>query len=126
MAKTYGSAWQINRHSLLHDEFIVREMELSERKLASGIVLLDDNRKSEGIRPRWAEIYAVGPKQKEYKVGQWICVAHGRWTRGALVEIDGVEMTIRKVDLNEILLISDEKPKDQSLGAYEGVTQKEL
>ena len=125
MAKTYGSAWQINKLRPLHDEVIVRDMEFSERKLASGIVLLDDNRKSEGIRPRWAEIYAVGPKQKEYKVGQWICVAHGRWTRGALVEIDGVEMTIRKVDLNEILLISDEKPKDESLG-LDGVTQKEM
>lgn len=125
MAKTYGSAWQINRLRPLHDEVIVRDMEFSERKLASGIVLLDDNRKSEGIRPRWAEIYAVGPKQKEYKVGQWICVAHGRWTRGALVEIDGVEMTIRRVDLNEILLISDEKPKDESLG-LDGVTKKEM
>ena len=125
MAKTYGSAWQINRLRPLHDEVIVRDMEFSERKLDSGIILLDDNRKSEGIRPRWAEIYAVGPKQKEYKVGQWICVAHGRWTRGALVEIDGVEMTIRRVDLNEILLISDEKPKDESLG-LDGVTQKEM
>ena len=126
MAKTYGSAWQINRLRPLHDEVIVRDMEFSERKLASGIVLLDDNKKSEGIRPRWAEIYAVGPKQKEYKVGQWICVAHGRWTRGALVEIDGVEMTIRKVQRNEILLISDEKPNDQSMGAYAGVAQKEM
>lgn len=126
MEKTYGSAWQINRLRPLHDEVLVRDMEFSERKLDSGIILLDDNRKSEGIRPRWAEIYAVGPKQKEYKVGQWICVAHGRWTRGALVEIEGVEMTLRKVDLNEILLISDERPNDQSMGAYEGVTQKEM
>lgn len=122
----YGDAWQIKRLRPLNDEVLVRDMEFAERKLDSGIVLLDDNRKSEGIRPRWAEIYAVGPKQKEYKAGQWICVAHGRWTRGALVEIEGVEMTLRKVDLNEILLISDEKPKDQSMGAYEGVTQKEL
>jgi len=100
-------------------------MEFSERKLASGIVLLDDNKKSEGIRPRWAEIYAVGPKQTQYKVGQWILVAHGRWTRGALVEIDGAEMTIRRVDLNEILLVSDEKPTDESLG-LSGATQKEM
>ena len=125
MAKTYGSAWQINKLRPLHSEVIVRDMEFSERKLASGIVLLDDNRKSEGIRPRWAEIYAVGPKQTQYKVGQWILVAHGRWTRGALVEIDGVEMTIRRVDLNEILLVSDEKPTDESLG-LSGVTQKEM
>jgi len=125
MERGYGSAWKINKLRPLHSEVIVRDMEFSERKLASGIVLLDDNKKSEGIRPRWAEIYAVGPKQTQYKVGQWILVAHGRWTRGALVEIDGAEMTIRRVDLNEILLVSDEKPTDESLG-LSGATQKEM
>lgn len=121
----YGDAWKINKLRPLHAEVIVRDMEFSERKLDSGIILLDDNKKSEGIRPRWAQIYAVGPDQKEYKVGQWICVAHGRWTRGALVEIEGEEMTLRRVDLNEILLISDEKPNDQTMG-LDGVAKKEM
>jgi len=125
MAKSYGDAWKVNKLRPLHDEVIVRDMEFSERKLDSGIILLDDNKKSEGIRPRWAEIYAVGPEQKEYKVGQWICVAHGRWTRGARVEIDGEEMVIRKVDLKEILMISDEPVRDESLG-FDGVTKKEM
>ena len=125
MERGYGSAWKINKLRPLHSEVIVRDMEFSERKLASGIVLLDDNKKSEGIRPRWAEIYAVGPEQKEYKVGQWICVAHGRWTRGANIELDGETMTIRRVDLNEILLISDEKPNDQTMG-FDGVAKKEM
>ena len=68
----YGDAWQIKSLRPLHDEVIVRDMEFNERRLDSGIILPDDNKKSEGIRPRWAEILAVGPKQKEYKPGQWI------------------------------------------------------
>ena len=122
----YGDAWQIKSLRPLHDEVIVRDMEFKERRLDSGIILPDDNRKSEGIRPRWAEILAVGPKQKEYKPGQWICVAHGRWTRGANIELDGETMTIRRVDLNEILLISDEKPNDQTMSAYDGVAKNEM
>ena len=122
----YGDAWQINSLRPLHEEVIVKDMEFSERQLASGIVLLDDNKKSEGIRPRWAEVLAVGPKQTQYKPGQWILVAHGRWTRGANIEYMGEEMTIRRVDLKEILLVSDERPTDESIGAYSGVTQKEM
>ena len=53
-------------------------------------------------------------------------MAHGRWTRGANIELDGETMTIRRVDLNEILLISDEKPNDQTMSAYDGVAKKEM
>ena len=122
----YGGAWQIKSIRAKHDEVVVRDMEFNTRQLASGILLADDNYKSEGIRPRWAQIYIVGPKQTQYKPGQWILVAHGRWTRGANIEYMGEEMTIRRVDLKEILLVSDERPTDESIGAYSGVTQKEM
>jgi hypothetical protein len=48
-------------------------------------------------------------------VGQWICVAHGRWTRGLDIEDNGGTRTIRKVDPKDILLISDEQPDDDTM-----------
>ena len=95
---------------------IVCDMTFDERITHSGIVLPNDDMKSAGIRPRWAKIYAVGPEQKdpELQVGRWICISHGRWTRGVNIEDDSGKKTIRRVDINDILLISDEPVDDMT------------
>lgn len=95
----------------LKDTVIVHAMNFKEtRTLNSGIVLLQDNGKSSGIRPRWGQVYVVGPEQKDVVPGQWVCVAHGRWTRGLEIEDDNGPKTIRKIDPKDILLVSDEAP----------------
>lgn len=94
----------------LNDHVIVADMNFSGRQLSSGIIMLNDNGKAGGIRPRWGQVYAVGPEQTEIKAGQWVCVAHGRWTRGVEVEDESGEHTIRRIDHKDILLVSDEEP----------------
>jgi co-chaperonin GroES (HSP10) len=94
----------------LKDSIIVTDMEFKGRQLSSGIILPSDNGKADGIRPRWGQVYAVGPEQKDVTPGQWICVAHGRWTRGLDIQDDEGVKTIRRVDPNDILLVSDEHP----------------
>lgn len=94
----------------LKDNVIVQDMEFKGRQLSSGIILPSDNGKSAGIRPRWAQVYAIGPEQKNVVPGQWICVAHGRWTRGLDIEDDHGPKTIRRIDPKDILLVSDEHP----------------
>ena len=107
----------------LKDTVLVTDMVFKERKLNSGIVLLNDNGTTAGIRPRWGRIYAVGPEQKDYSVGDWICVAHGRWTRGVEIEdAEGTVITIRKVDPKDILLISDDQPSDDTMSDAVQVT----
>lgn len=97
------------------DHVIVSEMEFKERMVGS-ILLLNDNGKSQGIRPRWGKVFAVGHKQKDVKVGQWILIDHGRWTRGLKIETpDGELHTIRRVDHADILLVSDTKPSDETV-----------
>jgi hypothetical protein len=85
-------------------------MNFGGRKLSSGIYLLNDDGKTEGIRPRWARVYAVGPEQTDVKVGQWVYIEHGRWSRGLEVEIAGEEFTLRKADPKCIIFVSDEEP----------------
>jgi len=94
----------------LGDSVIVAHMEFKGRTLSSGIILTNDNGKSDGIRPRWGQIYAVGPTQDTVRPGQWVCVAHGRWTRGVEIEDDQGIKTIRKIDPADILLVSDDCP----------------
>lgn len=99
----------------LNDSVIVEDMVFDERQLSSGIILPSDNGKSSGIRPRWGRVYAVGPEHRDVRVGQWICVAHGRWTRGIEIEDDAGVRTIRRIDPNDILLVSDEQPDDDTM-----------
>lgn len=99
----------------LHDTIIVSDMEFAERISNGGIILMNDDMKSAGIRPRWGKVYAIGPKVKDIEVGQYIMIAHGRWTRGITIDTPDGEKVIRKVDNNDILLVSDEKPNDQTM-----------
>lgn len=104
------SAHKIEKLTALKDYVIVRDMNFDGRKLSSGIVLMNDDRTTAGIRPRWAQVYATGPDQTDVKPGEWVLVEHGRWTRGVKVEISGEEMTIRRVDPANIIFVSDEAP----------------
>ena len=101
----------------LKDTIIASDMSFDERITASGIVLINDDMKSSGIRPRWCRVYAIGPDQKDVHIGQWLCVEHGRWSRG--IKIDDViegKKTLHKIDKNAILLVSDEPVDDYTMG----------
>lgn len=102
----------IKRLRPLGKNVIVRDMSFEERKLSSGIILLNDDSKTAGIRPRWAKVYAVGPEQKDVVPGQWIMLEHGRWSRGLQVEVEGEQFMIRRVDPDCILLASDDYPEN--------------
>jgi co-chaperonin GroES (HSP10) len=107
-----------NQIKALQDNVLVADMEFDTRITQGGIIIPNDNGTSLGIRPRWGRVYAVGPKQTDVEVGQWIMVAHGRWTRGIDIE-DGTtdhKRTIRKIDPKDILLVSDdpERPRDDT------------
>lgn len=99
----------------LMDHIIVSEMAFDQRITNGGIILLNDDMKSSGIRPRWAKVYATGPEQKDVQIGQYILISHGRWTRGIKIEDEDGEKTIRRVDPNDILMVSDEPVDDQTM-----------
>jgi hypothetical protein len=126
MSKAAFAPYKLSATSLepLRNAVIVSDMSFDMRQTSSGIVLLNDNGTGLGIRPRWAQVYAVGPEQQDVQPGDWICVAHGRWTRGIEIDDNGVERTIRRVDPNDILLVSDEQPQDDTMGTAEHVESK--
>jgi hypothetical protein len=99
----------------IRNDVIVTDMAFDQRITSSGIILPNDNGTGLGIRPRWGCVYAIGPDQTDVRVGQWICVAHGRWTRGLEINDHGVERTIRKIDPKDILLVADQPPQDDTM-----------
>lgn len=99
----------------LHDWVIVSDMNFEGRTLSSGIIIPSDNGRSQGVRPRWGQVYAIGPEQTDVKVGDWICVAHGRWTRGLDIEDETGRKTVRRIDPKDILMVSDYLPSDDTM-----------
>ena len=99
---------------------LVSKMRFGDKRTRGGILLLDDDGKEGGIHPRWCQVYAVGPKQADVTVGQWLMVAHGRWSRALKVEKDGTAEEVRMIDENDILLVSDEEPSETDVDPKAG------
>jgi co-chaperonin GroES (HSP10) len=103
----------------LHDSIVISEMSFEEETSAGGIVLLNDDGKSEGVKSRWGKVFAVGPEQTDVTVGEWILLEHGRWSRGfTVLDEEGKDFVIRRADINAILAVSDEKPSGNIFGQH--------
>ena len=110
---------EVNEVRAIQDHVLVHEMKFEERISSGGIILRNDDMKSVGIRPRWCQVYAIGPEQTDVKVGQYLLVSHGRWTRGIKVRDKNGEHVLRRVDTNDILVVSDELVYDETLSDKE-------
>ena len=97
----------------LHDWVIVSDMDFGEITTAAGLVIPSDNGKTHGIKPRWGKVYCIGPEQKDVKVGDWILIEHGRWTRAMHIDDGNGEKKIHRVDANCIIGISDTPPTSE-------------
>lgn len=93
----------------LKDGILVKEMEFGEITTAAGIIITSDDGKDRGIHPRWGLVMAIGDDQSDVKVGEWVLVAHGRWSRG--FELNGE--TVRTVDPKDVLAASDDEPNSE-------------
>ena len=103
----------------LKNRVLVSDMHFGETKSKGGIIMVDDDGTAGGIHPRWGKVYAVGKDQVDVKVGEWVMVSHGRWSRafklnrkekGSAGDI-GVELEVRMIDENDILLVSQDEPE---------------
>ena len=99
----------------IRDYVFVSDMLTEERITVGGIIIPNDNRTNAGIRPRWCKVYKMGPEfTNEVKEGEWILVSHGRWSRGIEIEDEEGKKTLRRVDTNDILLVSDSPMEDET------------
>jgi len=98
----------------LHDRVVISDMDFGDRMTNGGIIVPSDDTKSEGIRPRWGKVFAIGPEQTDVEVGEYVLVAHGRWTRGISIEINGQAEVLRMIDNNDILLVSKDPMNDET------------
>jgi co-chaperonin GroES (HSP10) len=101
----------------LSKDVLVIDMDMGEMKTSSGIVIQSDDGKAHGVKPRWAKVYKIGTEvDLDLKVGQWVLIEHGRWTRKMTIDDgDGVK-EFQKVEIKSIMAVADEKPNDMYIG----------
>ena len=98
----------INSVQAYKGKVIVKDIEKGQKVSKGGLILGNDDGKSEGIRARWAQVYSIGDDIRDIEVGQWILIKHGRWTRG----IDIHDETLFMVDYpNGVLAASNDHNK---------------
>lgn len=90
---------------------LVHNIKHGERKIG-GIIIVDDDGKDSGIRPRWAQVYTVGPDITDYKKGDWLYIDHGRWSRPITITVDDEKIKLYQVDPDAILAVSTSEPTD--------------
>ena len=104
---------------------LVSDLERGSR-VVSGIIIPDDNGKSEGIRPRWGKVHSVGEGVTEISVGQWVLVENGRWTRMLTVKDEqGQETKLWGIEWPQsALLVSDEDPDTIGVSIFSKFSQE--
>lgn len=106
----------------LKGKVLVTDLERGSRMI-NGIIIPDDNGKSEGIRPRWGKVYSVGEDIKDIVPGQWILIENGRWTR--MLKVDDVQ--VWGVEWPEsVMLVSDTDPETAIFSIFSKENEKSL
>ena len=104
-----GQQYKVNHDIVpLKKRVLVSDMHFGETKTAGGLIIPDDDGTASGVHPRWAKVYAVGKEQDDVQVGQWVMVAHGRWSRAFKVAKEGVELPDYVIEAIEEVLAEDE------------------
>lgn len=94
----------------LAGKVLVTELERGARVI-NGIIIPDDNGKSEGIRARWGKVYSVGKDITDISEGDWILIENGRWTRMlSIKQDDGSDLKVWGVEWPKaVMLVSSER-----------------
>ena len=101
----------------LSKDILVIDMVMGDMTTSSGIVIQSDNGKAHGVKPRWAKVYKVGSEVDiDVKVGQWVLIEHGRWTRKINIDDGEGVKDFQKVEIKSIMAVADERPDDFYIG----------
>lgn len=113
-----ANAIKANTITPLHKTVFVKGLDSGVKLSKGGIILMDDNMTERGIRPRWGQVYSVGPEVDDLKPGEWVLVEHGRWTNAIDIAFPDGDERLWRIDYPDaILLVSSEDPRDTTAHA---------
>ena len=75
-----------------------------------GVILLANNATEGGMQPRWFKALAVHPEEKDVKEGDYMLVAHGRWSREYIYDDEDETQYVMVVESESVMGLQDEYP----------------
>jgi co-chaperonin GroES (HSP10) len=99
---------EISTFTPLVNHVFVTDLDSGVQKTKNGILIPDDNMTNRGVRPRWGQVYAVGPDVTELKPGEWIYIEHGRWTERITLQFEDHEVNVWRVDFPAAVMVASE------------------
>lgn len=101
----------------LSKDLLVINMDMGEQVTSGGIVIMSDDGKAHGVKPRWAQVYKVGDQcEIDVEPGQWVLIEHGRWTRKIKIDDGEGEKEFQKVEVASVIAVADQRPNDFYIG----------
>lgn len=99
----------------IRDNILCVNADFGDHVTESGLIIKSNIKESQGITPRWMQVFEVGPDIDWLQSGQWVLVEYGRWTEGLTMtddrfDTDDNKMEVHKVDPAGCLAVSDDKP----------------
>jgi co-chaperonin GroES (HSP10) len=76
-----------------------------------GIILTEKDATENAVRPRWFKVYSVGSEIDFIKEGEYVMVAHGRWSNGLKINED---LKLYLIDNDECLAVNDTNPMEDN------------
>ena len=97
----------------LGDNFIVEIIERGE-VFRNGLIIMDDDFKESGIRPRKAVVLSVGKKiaPDDFKPGDVVLLEHGGWTRNNGLKLRDVHGDERKIWMSNVKFVLGVFPEE--------------
>lgn len=94
----------------IKDSIIVDIFDRGGKTTLSGLILLDDDFKESGIRPRQAQVLCVGPAvhPDDLKPGDIVLLEHGGWFRNenrTMMDVNGVQRKFWKSEMKYVLTV---------------------
>jgi len=105
------------RLKAIGDKILCINGDFGDLKTDAGLIIKSTIGTSEGITPRWFQVFEVGPEVDWLKSGQWVYVAYGRWTEAIVLEDERFDTEdnrtkVWSVEPDGCLAVSDEKPEE--------------
>ena len=82
-----------------------------EKTTAGGLILKEKDATEAAVRPRWFKVYSVGSEIDWIKEGEYVMVAHGRWSNGLKIDED---LKLYLIDNDECLAVNDTNPMEDN------------
>lgn len=99
----------------IRDNILCINADFGDYVSEAGLIIKSNIKDSQGITPRWMQVFELGSEIDWLQTGQWVLVEYGRWTESIEMQDDRFDtddnkMDVWKVDPKGCLAVADEKP----------------